>query len=442
MLEQLPDDLNRNLVEGVLRAMIEQQRKFIYRLDERLLPYKPHDALFDNLDRFGANRATHATVAAPVESTAALGPQVDDLIARYLSSKRSQWVEKTRTTNASKLQLMVEHLGPAKIASTVTPDNMRAYRDGLLRLRRNHHTGTSGSFAERQTCAKENRISTKTAGLTFDTARAFWNWAVSEGYTAVSPMAGIRIQPEKKAKGADKVSRRPFAVEDLRLLFSAPVFAGCRSRQRRFEAGSKIIRDAKYWIPILAYYTGARLGELVQLHKTDVGTVGALPLISINEECAGNVHKGDQKHVKSEAGVREIPLHPHVMKLGFGEFVEARRSSHPGEPRLFHEVSYGADGQPSTTYSKWFRRLLNSVGLNDPGLVFHSFRHGMEDIFRDASTPQFVTDSLMGHADGKTSSQYGQGVSTQRKMEAILNVNLPLDLSDFLATSDPTLPTM
>jgi integrase len=57
---------------------------------------------------------------------------------------------------------------------------------------------------------------------------------------------------------------------------------------------------AKKWAPWLCAYTGARVGEIVQLRKKDVWREGKINVMRITPE-AGTV-KGRQ--------LREVPLHP------------------------------------------------------------------------------------------------------------------------------------
>ena len=166
-------------------------------------------------------------------------------------------------------------------------------------------------------------------------------------------------------------------------------------------------------MPILAFYSGARLGEIIQLHLADVDSEGGTSFLRITEE-GGDGNQLDAKHVKSEAGVRKIPLHPDLLDLGFLLFVEKRKQQRKGSKRLFPEIKFGADGQASTVFSKWFGRLMSKAGLDDPALVFHSFRHNAEDAFRDALQPQYVIDRIIGHSDSATNAGYGEGISLER----------------------------
>jgi integrase len=96
--------------------------------------------------------------------------------------------------------------------------------------------------------------------------------------------------------------------------------------------------------------------------------------------------------------------------------------------RLFFEVRYGADGVPSTVFSKWFARFLDKLGLTDPTIVFHSFRHSAEDAFRNAALPQYQIDRIIGHSDDSTSAGYGEGISLDTAYAAVKAMKLKADL--------------
>ena len=193
------------------------------------------------------------------------------------------------------------------------------------------------------------------------------------------------------------------------------------------------IKDGKFSIPILGFYTGARLGELVQLHVSDVQLNGPVPFLSFNEDNADIQDAADRKHIKSEAGIRRVPLHPDILELGFAELMIGRKGLKKNSTRLFPEFPYGSDGQASTVASKWFARAMDKVGLPDPTLVFHSFRHLAEDLFRNAKQPQYLIDRVLGHSDGATSSIYGEGVSLETMREAIVSAYEDVSLVEIVA---------
>ena len=399
------------LVAGVARAMIEAQRRYHYQISDSILPYLPVDPLF---------AAPSGIVSGAQEE--AVGPTLPEAIDAFCKASAPKWTPKTRKTHHAKLKLLIDCFGNERRISTITTPDLWSFIEAVQRLRRNYHTSSGQSFLSRQTDVVAARITAVTAINILARVKSLFRWAHQRGYCASNPADVIAVTQPKQKKGTR--SRRPFTASELERFFSCPLFTGCATTTRRFDAGSLIIKDAHYWLPILGYYTGARLGELIQLEIGDVELGGEAQFISINED-------GDQKHVKTEAGVRFVPLHPDLSKLGFAEFVASRRKSW-AKGRLFREIKYGADGQASTVFSKWFGRALDKAGLEDPALVFHSFRHTAEDYLRASKLPKYVIDQLMGHRDQSAAGEYGVGVSVIDAHEIMAELKLPVRLPSFI----------
>lgn len=424
--DEIPDGRQLDILTGVARAMLEQHRLFLFRMEEQLLAYEPRDPLFQS-----RAPATVATPTPPPPEKVQVGPLLADVARDYLDRGKRDWTAKTFASREKRIGFLTEHLGGDRPITSVTPADIRGYADAVCRLRNTRAPGMDHSFAARQTENEEHRISPKTAALIYETAQAFFRWAKTKrGYIAVNPAEDVKLDVPSGPKS--KRPRRPFTEPELQKLFSAPLFTGSLSVNRRFDPGEFVMKDARYWLPILGYYTGARLGELVQLHLCDVITEGPLPFISITDAGSGKPGSDDYKSVKSVAGVRRVPLHPDLIDLGFARFVQHRLKEKRASKRLFWSVSLGADGQASTTFSKWFARFLDKTGLKDPALVFHSFRHSAEDAFRDALLPQYVIDRVIGHDSGLVSAGYGEGISLEVAYDAVKVMKLKVRVPEVL----------
>lgn len=407
VLDPTRPELVADLVIGVLRARAEQYRLARYRLQNEG-PYQAADILFSSItDELTSLRSTRGEP---------LGLRLGQLVEQYLLAKRRSWTDKTLRTNRAKLAVLLSHFGEDQAVGAIRPQEIRGYRDALRRLHRKVGREVHLPFAARQTEVEAAQIEPKTARLYFETCKAFFRWAKGEALIEANPAADIGFEMPKGKGGS---GRRPFTSEEIEVLFSSPKFI-CRNQRRR-QTGSKAQDDAYFWIPILGFYTGMRLGELVQLHLDDVG-FGDFPHISVTD---GGSDASNPKHIKSEAARRLVPLHPDLLELGFDRFVESRKR-YVRTKRLFPEVKFGADGQASTTFSKWFARLLDSSGLRERGLVFHSFRHGMEDAFRNALVHQYVIDRIIGHASSKVSDGYGQGISLAVASQTVAQLIWPV----------------
>ena len=406
------------LLEGFTRLLIEKQRLELARLRDPLAEYQPLDPLFSE----GISGPT-----AKAQNGNDFGPTIEGCVADYLAAKRPIWAEKTFVARSKQLGYLQEFLGPQKRVATVTSNNIRAYRNALTMLRSNRGRAKQMTFTDRLTENTGSQISNKSASIIFEPAKAFFRWAKEdEGIIAKNPAADVRWQ--STITGKPGVKRRPFNANELAVLFGSPLFTGSKSEYRRFQPGDTIVKDARYWIPIIGFYTGMRLGEIVQMHISDAVLDAEVPHFDLNEHSGS----GDPKHIKTAAGIRRVPIHPDILELGFATFVGKRQKWGKACKRIFSEITLGADGQASTQFSKFFARLMDNVGLTDPTLTFHSFRHGAEDAFRNANLQQYTIDSIMGHSDGKVSSQYGEGPSLSVKAEAVEIMKLPVSLVPLL----------
>lgn len=409
------------LREGVRRAQIEQQRLFQYRLRDRLLPYKPVDSLFA-ADVNCARATISSAHFSPVQSN---GPTLVYAIGEYLERGKVNWTEKTYKDYARQLSFFSQFVGPDIYLSDIDANAIRQFRDKLQGLHKNHVNMPGVSIADKQATNDGNRISMATASKIFTRCKTFFSWATNDQgyYSDANPAEKISLSTNSKAKNP---GRLPWSQEQLEKLFSSPLFLGFKSKNRRYKVGRHVIKDAHFWLPLLAYYTGARLGELVQLHHNDISWEHQIPHIHITENGSGGVGEETYKHIKSSAADRLIPIHPDLVELGFLDFLKARRRKK--SVRVFPEIAFGKDGQASTVFSKWFGRYRKQIGITDPLIVFHSFRHNAEDAFRNATQPQYVIDAIIGHSDGKTSSAYGEGINLQRRYDAIRSMVLPVSV--------------
>lgn len=406
------------LNEGVARSLIERDRCFEHRLADSVSPYSPIDPLF---------------AEGPRSLSDCVGLTLNELIEAYMRSHKATWRPKTYQTHGPKLALLAEYVGGDRAAQSIKRQDLIHFPDELLRLRRNHHTQPTLGFHSKQTDNPKAQIKPSTAEGILARTTGLFSWAFRKGYLTSNPAEKLTITKPKIQKGAK--GRRSFTKDELEQIFSAPLFTGCRSYHRRHDPGDEIIKDEQFWLPILAYYTGARLGELVQLYLSDCALEEDCPYISINENGSKDPSSADYKHVKSDAGVRLIPLHPDLFDLGFREFWRRQKKMSRNQKRLFFRIKYGADGLPSSPYSKKFGRFLTKIGLDDSRLVFHSFRHTMMDAFRNTGTSKFIVDQIIGHQDRSAAAQYGVGVSNEVAWQAMTELKLPISLTDFLQST-------
>jgi integrase len=171
------------------------------------------------------------------------------------------------------------------------------------------------------------------------------------GYLTTDPLRGLHVEHESQ-------SYAPFNSSDLRKLFNSS----------DYERGGHS-RSWRYWVPLIALYTGARQTEIAQLLVRNVVEEDGVCILVITDH--------DGQKVKTSAGVRKVPVSSKLIALGFLDYVAFLKER--GETQLFPDLKKGRDGWGHYV-SRWFSEdYKQSVGIEpDPTgkrKVFHSFRH-------------------------------------------------------------------
>lgn len=196
--------------------------------------------------------------------------------------------------------------------------------------------------------------------------------------------------------GGSKVTKEPripFELSDIHKIFSSPVF----TKEDRPVGGGG---EAAYWLPILAFFTGARLEEIGQVCTQDVKPHESLEYWYFEISDAGD------KTLKTETSRRRVPLHPELIKLGFLAYCE--HITKAGGGLLFPDLRADSKGNLTGNFSKWFGRYLRkTIKIEDSRKVFHSFRHTFKQACKEADIPEIVSDALTGHASTSVGRSYG-----------------------------------
>lgn len=240
-----------------------------------------------------------------------------------------------------------------------------------------------------------NKLLTIVSGM-FD-----WLIGQYDGIEA-NPLANATIEISTNIRE----ERDPFTLDELRTIFSAPIYVGCESERFWKKPGDLILRDtAKFWVPLLGLYTGARANELCKLKVSDVCTESGIVFIDINTE--GHTDVEIDGGVKSTASVRHIPIHADLIAFGLMSFVDARQRE--GAERLFPELGTDKYGKLNDSFGKHFARFLKSLGIKRDQIAFHSFRHSWSDACLNSRIPDAVTSALKGESRPGTLARYGHG---------------------------------
>jgi integrase len=362
-------------------------------------------------------------------ATGGAGITLGELIERYMADPDADRSQTTETGYRVIFRALREMLGEATYVQSISRQDCVQVRDLLRRLPPNATKRFEGlTLAEAADKADEEqlpRLSPTTVNSYLNNLASLFKWAELEELCSRNPARGLQVADRRRNK--DK--RNPFSTEQLRLIFNAPLYTGCKNDQTGYATpGDSRPRRGRFWVPLLSLFSGMRLNECCQLHTADVRQEKDLWCIIISEDGEPGGDESDRKRVKTEAGERFVPVHPELVRIGFLRYAAAAREA--GQHRLFPDLEPDANGYHSGPFSKWFSRFLDKAGAKTAKTSFHSFRHTFRDALREADISPGQVQALGGWASGKTEDNYGSGYRAATLQESIVKVSYPeLDLT-------------
>jgi integrase len=407
-------DAIRQACSDVQRARIENRRILIARLNGDFANILPNDPLFAGMNATEMPPLPGEAVAQkPTQST------LSECAEIFTKFKSNDWVKKTAGDTQRTLNLAVAVIGAKKPIRSVDADDVKKMRDALGKLPANYMKASSNAALSVTDALAGNlpgpKLSVKTQEKYLFMFKGMLKWCRDENYIDIIPGVGVKVAGAGKLDPADQ--RHPYSTDQLKKIFNSPLFTGHKDESSRHKPGPTITRDGKYWVPLIALYTGMRMSEIVQLSRTDLKLENGIFYF--------DVAKGDDKTLKTLGSKRRIPVHQKLIEFGLLVFVAELE----GSGRIFEDVKKGSDGYYSQILSKWWGRYAARVGFKTPKTAFHSFRHNFLDGLRAADLPQYVNEALMGHSTSSVHSKYGSGPSLSQLKQAIDKVSYAVEFS-------------
>ena len=285
----------------------------------------------------------------------------------YIDDPTRAWSDNTREAYETSRKLAIAVIGEETHVASVSRTHCRDLLDVLRFLPANagklFPKLSPREAAERARLRGDVKIiSAANANSLMSNMSSFLNWAVNEELLARNPARGLRL-PDPMNK-RDK--RLPFEREQLHAIFNAPLYRGCVDGERGYnKVGNLRPRNARYWVPLIALFTGARLGEICQLDATDIRTVDGVDCIVISLR---SLNGSTDKQLKTSASDRLIPVHPTLIDCGLLHFAEAKRKA--GEKKMFDDIEVGSTGSRSVTFSSGSLSSSAPAARSAPALRF------------------------------------------------------------------------
>ena len=235
----------------------------------------------------------------------------------------------------------------------------------------------------------------------FAAIKQFFSWITAKNYLDKSPAQYVK-PTFKKTKHASEERYRWSTLELNRLLHS-----------------SEFLRhsDDFKWITLLQLFMGMRTQEPCQLYLSNIHLSESIPFISIADN-------QPFQHLKNSQAVRDIPIHPHLLNVGFAAFVRSR-STLTDKP-LFNYTPQGKDYDWSKLYRTQFGKLQIKLGMQ-PKLrpTAYGLRHTFIDELKQLDVPEHLVAEIVGHANpNMTFGRYGKKARLSKMLKTLKMLNL------------------
>lgn len=344
----------------------------------------------------------------------------DDLRRESTDKRQAKWKAATVKDYQDTCTLYIDYLGEDKPFDQISVTEHLGFKDALQRLPANRSKKP----------AYRNHSVRELLDMTIPEADLMSHDTINNHLTRLNALVSrLRDECKTTLPPIRKLSRgKNHNARDARDVFTADEIRRLTSHRNYLK--NTFLHDYYYWLIPLGLYTGARLRELCQLETRDIQCCPDSDIwyLSINEDLSPELAtSGVVKSVKTSAGCRLIPIHSHLLELGFLEFVDSKR--HPDQSTFLFNITPDSDGDCSRKASKWFQRYRKTIELDTSKgrKDFHSLRHTFIDTLDKYQVKLESNRDLAGHA------QQGTNSSTYRKAEALTRLKDELEKLDYRA---------
>lgn len=326
------------------------------------------------------------------------GPPLDEAITLHLGAMRLANIRPASVERKSLvLRLLLLACGPVPIGS-IRAQHMTQFWDVVKHWPRGKTVQytqqgmTDAEILEEGRRLNGGDLSVSSKKPWHGHVQAFFNWLVDQRLIPSSPIGAFPFKDDITQSEA----ARPLNDREIATLFDESVVRGW--------AGDN---PARWWLPIMGYYTGARVNELAQLQLADIEVIAGNHCISIRarrEKGDGGAHQ----RVKNAASIRKIPIAQQLIDAGFLAYVDEMRGR--SEKALFPNLRAGTkvgtntlNGSPhAAPFGSEFSTHLQAKLCLAKGCGFHMLRHTFTTTLAQKGVSNPTIGALIGHAPPKT----------------------------------------
>jgi integrase len=236
---------------------------------------------------------------------------------------------------------------------------------------------------------KDHRIQAGISAKTVKTSdlaalKSIFGWAVANRKLSSNPADGVTVKVPKRQRV------RPQGYTDdeaVSLLKAASTFTPGKEHPK--------VVTLKRWAPWLMAFTGARVGEIVQLRKQDI------------RQHAGHwvMHITPEAYTQKTDTARDVVIHPQIIERGLAKFLDGAASGY-----LFMSPKSDDAKDIRGAWRTAKNRLTEAARqtVSDPNVAAnHGWRHRFKTVGLEAGISHRVLDAIQGHAPKTQGEAYG-----------------------------------
>ena len=383
-----------------------------------------------SLDRyrgdFTPDLAPSAALATPSVAHSECCACLRDTFEQYLSDKRKLRLKSVEYLKAFG-EMMKDFFGSDKPIRDITRQDARDFLHMLEHLPPNaakhsefrHMTAPEASRANEM--AEGQTIAPATLNKHFSNFRAFLQFCVVEEIADKNVALGLKA---RSANPPSLKKRGPFTDAELSMIFGKAYKENASPARTRMSFDPEAFpMHARYWVPLIALFSGMRLQEICQLEVAAIGEQDGIPFISTEWDIAeetDQLETGRRKHLKNDNSVRRIPIHPELVRLGLLDFHQRRKAE--GQHYLFPELPARSDGKVSRNVGDWFGRYIRGLGISDRSKVFHSFRYCFRGAMSYANANPDIIRQVGGWSSKDTADHYASSLALKAAASEVAKV--------------------
>lgn len=332
-----------------------------------------------------------SSVPVPVEPE---GITLSELMKRFIDEKIAQnaLAEKTIDIYLSRLSLLSDLLGADTDIRTFGRGDFVQCLSNLQHLpakrRLRMYRGKSTAQLLKMEVPQKDKFKDSALKLYIELLSSLFRYAELNDFVHKNFVQSLAPKKNKKIK-----ARVAYNTKNLQAIIDHTW-----KKERRMD---------RRFIPLIAMYSGMRLAEICQLLKQNILEVGGIWCFVVSED-------GEGQHVKTDAGIRTVPIHSKLIELGLLDYVNSVDGV-----KLWPKLKPNKFGNISAGIQQWFGRVNRKHVTKLESKTFHSMRHLVVTSLRNAGVERHLYQQIIGHSLTDTTAVYESDLEPTQAKEII-----------------------